>query len=196
MVDRILASSLAEGSISALNYAQKVLQIPQGLFATPLITVLYPSLAERNAVGDIEGFKERLARGLGALAFLAVPLLVGVVIFFRWLFGRLGGRYFLGETAKVTVAALVMGAVVWRLNVAAELPFVKAAQYAACFLGDGLARFAPWACGSVRGDVGTWPARARCKGSGDANGNIVERRAVLLDSEGCVVRAAGRVWPP
>lgn len=79
---------------------------------------------------------------MGALAFLAVLLPVGVVIFFRRRFGRLGGRYFLGETAKVTVAALVMGAVVWRLNVAAELPFVKVAQYAACFLGDGLARFA------------------------------------------------------
>ncbi len=35
-----------------------------------------------------------------------------------------------------------MGAVVWRLNAAVELPFVKAVQYAAYFLGNGLARFA------------------------------------------------------
>lgn len=241
MVDRILASSLAEGSISALNYAQKVLQIPQGLFAAPLITVLYPSLAERGAVGDLEGFRERLSRGLGALAFLAVPLLVGVIVLRRELvaflfqrgafdatdahmtavallfytvgllflvwrdylarafyalqdtatpmwtglcsvvvniglnlvlvrylahgglalatsiaalvgctlllillrrrLGRLGGRYFLVETAKVTVAAMLMGAVVWWLNVAAEMPFGRVAQYAAKFLGSGLAAF-------------------------------------------------------
>ncbi|GEA17226.1 murein biosynthesis integral membrane protein MurJ [Moorella sp. E306M] len=241
IVDRILASGLAEGSISALNYAQKVLQIPQGLFAAPLIIVLYPSLAERGAVGDLAGFKERLARGLGALAFLAVPLLVGVIVlrhelvaflfqrgafdatdarmtavallfytlgllflvwrdylarafyalqdtampmwtglasvavniglnlvlvrylahgglalatsiaalvgcalllvFLRRRLGRLGGRYFLLETARVNVAALVMGAVAWWLNVAAELPFNRLAQYAAGFLGGGLAAF-------------------------------------------------------
>lgn len=38
VVDRILASGLAEWSISALNYAQRILAIPQGLLAAPLIT--------------------------------------------------------------------------------------------------------------------------------------------------------------
>lgn len=241
IVDRILASGLAEGSISALNYAQRALQIPQGLFAAPLITVLYPLLAERGTVGDLDGFKERLARGLGALAFLVVPILVDVIVlrrelvaflfqrgafdatdarmtavallfytmgllflvwrdylarafyalqdtatpmwtglasvavnivlnlvlvrylahgglalatsiaalvgcalllvFLRQRLGGLGGRYFLPETGKASMAALVMGAAVWWLNEAAKIPFGRLSQSASAFLGGGLAEF-------------------------------------------------------
>ncbi|NHM28263.1 murein biosynthesis integral membrane protein MurJ [Desulfofundulus sp. TPOSR] len=80
IVDRMLASGLAEGSISALNYAQRVLNLPQGLFAIPLITVLYPTLTERTALEDSTGFLAGLSRGLRVLAFVLIPLTVGTMI--------------------------------------------------------------------------------------------------------------------
>ncbi|MEW6572175.1 MAG: murein biosynthesis integral membrane protein MurJ [Bacillota bacterium] len=120
VVDRILASGLAEGSISALNYAFKVLQLPWGLFAIPLVTVLYPSLAEHSAVGDLEGLRERLARGLGALAFLVLPLAVGIIVLRRELVVFLYQRgAFDAVDAQMTAFALLFYTlgllfIVWR----------------------------------------------------------------------------------
>ncbi|AZK60223.1 murein biosynthesis integral membrane protein MurJ [Candidatus Desulforudis audaxviator] len=92
IVDRMLASGLAEGSISALNYAQKALGLPVGLFALPLVTVLYSSLSRHNVVGDAAAFRETLARGLSVLGFLMIPMTVGLIVlradFVRFLFQR------------------------------------------------------------------------------------------------------------
>ncbi|MFZ5898298.1 MAG: lipid II flippase MurJ, partial [Bacillota bacterium] len=88
----MLASGLAEGSISALNYAQKALGLPVGLFAFPLVTVLYPSLSRHNVVGDTAAFRETLARGLSVLGFLMIPMTVGLIVLradlVRFLFRR------------------------------------------------------------------------------------------------------------
>lgn len=92
IIDRMLASGLAEGSISALNYAQKALNLPIGLFAFPLVMVLYPMLSRQNVVGDTGAFKETLARGLSVLGFLMIPMTVGLIVlradFVRFLFQR------------------------------------------------------------------------------------------------------------
>jgi len=80
VVDRMLASGLAEGSISALSYAQRALGIAQGLFAVPLITVLYPSLTERTALADLDGLRRALGRGATLLAFLILPLTAGLIV--------------------------------------------------------------------------------------------------------------------
>ncbi len=120
VVDRILASGLAEGSISALNYAQRLLAIPQGLLAAPLITVLYPSLAECGAVGDVDGLRQRLCRGLEALAFLVVPLSVALIVlrreFVGFFFQR--GAFDAHDAAMTSFAVLFFSIgllfVVWR----------------------------------------------------------------------------------
>lgn len=80
IVDRMLASGLAEGSISALNYAQRILSLPQGLFALPLITVFYPILTERTTLQDAAGFRSGLSRGLGVLAFMLIPMMIGMMV--------------------------------------------------------------------------------------------------------------------
>jgi len=120
VVDRILASGLVEGSISALNYALRVLAIPQGLFAVPLITVLYPSLAECNVVGDLAGLRSRLTRGLEVLAFLIVPMAVGLAVLrteiVQFLFQR--GAFDAADTRMTAFALLFYSTgllfLVWR----------------------------------------------------------------------------------
>ncbi|WP_259500540.1 murein biosynthesis integral membrane protein MurJ [Desulfofundulus thermocisternus] len=106
IVDRMLASGLAEGSISALNYAQRVLNLPQGLFAVPLITVLYPALTERRALEDAAGFRAGLVRGLRVLAFVLVPLTVGMMVLredlVRFIFQR--GAFDSRDAAMTAVA--------------------------------------------------------------------------------------------
>ncbi|MEW6459380.1 MAG: lipid II flippase MurJ, partial [Bacillota bacterium] len=63
-----------------------------GLFALPLVTVLYPSLSRHSVVGDTAAFRETLARGLSVLGFLMIPMTVGLIVLradlVRFLFRR------------------------------------------------------------------------------------------------------------
>lgn len=53
VVDQILGSGLAEGTISALSFALRLAQVPVGLIGGAVATVLYPALARR--AGSVEG---------------------------------------------------------------------------------------------------------------------------------------------
>ncbi|MGX1669678.1 murein biosynthesis integral membrane protein MurJ [Streptomyces sp. NPDC055400] len=66
-IERFLASSLAAGSISHLNYAQKVAQLPMA-FSLMLCTVTFPVVAQAVARGDIAAARARIERDLGLVA--------------------------------------------------------------------------------------------------------------------------------
>jgi putative peptidoglycan lipid II flippase len=77
-VERFLGSSLAEGTISHLNYAQKVAQIPM-LVALLICTVTFPALARSMAAGEAAAARRRLEgdmRTVTALIFVATAYLV------------------------------------------------------------------------------------------------------------------------
>lgn len=80
-VDRFLASHLAEGSISALNYAVRVNSLPYGVIGAAITTVLYPNLAELVAAGQQDELKASVQRGLRTMAFVLLPMAIGLVVF-------------------------------------------------------------------------------------------------------------------
>lgn len=80
IVDRILASGLPEGSISALNFANRLNGMPFGLFGASLLTVFYPQLTRLAAAGNLEEFKYSLKRAATALLFLLAPMTAGFII--------------------------------------------------------------------------------------------------------------------
>ena len=80
LVDRMLASRLAEGSISALNYGNKLMALPYGVFGTAIATVLYPTLSQLAAVRDTGRFRLALSEGVRAVNFLLVPMSVGLMV--------------------------------------------------------------------------------------------------------------------
>jgi putative peptidoglycan lipid II flippase len=69
LVMTALATGLAEGSITAFNFAFVLLQIPIGVIGVPLGTVLLPSLSREAATGDTAAFQRLLVRGLSLLAY-------------------------------------------------------------------------------------------------------------------------------
>ncbi|MDQ0881521.1 murein biosynthesis integral membrane protein MurJ [Peribacillus sp. V2I11] len=79
VVDRIIATSLETGSVSALNYANRLLWLPLSIVLTPLITVLYPSIVERALIG-YQSFLNLTLKGLKSLLFLAIPFMVVMLI--------------------------------------------------------------------------------------------------------------------
>ena len=78
--DMVLASTLEEGSISALNFAEKLFQLPLGLFVAGITVPIFPLLSRHVAAGEPERLKETLAFGLRMIAFIMVPATVGLIV--------------------------------------------------------------------------------------------------------------------
>jgi putative peptidoglycan lipid II flippase len=79
-VDQTLASTLAEGSVSALNYAEKLFQLPLGLFVAGITVPIFPLLSEHVAANQPERLKATLNYGLRLIAFIMLPATVGLIV--------------------------------------------------------------------------------------------------------------------
>lgn len=92
LVDRTLASSIAVGGISALNYANKLNGFVQGLCVTPILTVMYPTISKMAAEDNIIGLKKTLTESISSVSLLVIPAIIGAMIFadpvVELLFGR------------------------------------------------------------------------------------------------------------
>lgn len=106
VAQRVLASGLPEGSLSALNYATLLFGLPTGLTVTALGTVLYPAFSGRSAQGDLEGVRSLLRRGINLSVLLILPVTVGCLLLsvplVRLAFER--GAFDAGDTAATAAA--------------------------------------------------------------------------------------------
>ncbi len=83
LVDNFLAIRIrAEGMVASLWYANRLLQLPLGIFAVTLGTVALPAMSRLASIGNLKQMKETLAYSL-KLAFLLVVPAAFVLIFFR-----------------------------------------------------------------------------------------------------------------
>lgn len=78
LINTILASFLETGSISWLFYADRIAQLPIGIFTVALSSVLLPQLARSHAQGAHTETMERLAEALRFSVFFLFPLSVGL----------------------------------------------------------------------------------------------------------------------
>jgi len=78
--DQILGSLLEPGSISALNYGEKLFQLPLGLFVASITVPLFPLLSEHVAAKEPERLKSTLALGLRLVGFVIVPASMGLIV--------------------------------------------------------------------------------------------------------------------
>ena len=108
MLNLILASLLAPGSVSYLYYADRVTQLPLGIVGAALATALLPTLTRQWRAGDHAGARASLGRALeGALA-LTLPAAAGLVLLAQPIVAVLFGRgAFDATAARATADALV-----------------------------------------------------------------------------------------
>jgi putative peptidoglycan lipid II flippase len=66
--------------VSSYTYAYAFLQLPYGVVAVTIMSVVTPDLAERWSSGRTEAFVSRLATGLRAMLALIVPAAVGMLL--------------------------------------------------------------------------------------------------------------------
>ncbi len=92
LVDRTIASQIAVGGISALNYANRLNNFVQGLFVLPIITVMYPMISKMAAESNILGLKKTVSEAITGINLLVVPATFGAMLFaepvVKLLFGR------------------------------------------------------------------------------------------------------------
>lgn len=80
LVDALLASFLASGSISWLYYSDRLVEFPVGILGVALGTVILPGLAERYAVAATDEFSRILDWGLRWVVLFGLPATVGLVV--------------------------------------------------------------------------------------------------------------------
>ncbi|ADG83655.1 murein biosynthesis integral membrane protein MurJ [Thermincola potens] len=78
-VERGLASTLEAGSISALNYANRVMQLPLGLFVAAISIPVFPALSVYASKREYGQLKETLIRGISLFFLILVPAAVGLL---------------------------------------------------------------------------------------------------------------------
>ncbi|NSW91997.1 MAG: murein biosynthesis integral membrane protein MurJ [Firmicutes bacterium] len=92
LVDRTLASRIAVGGISALNYANRLNGFVQGIFVLSIATVMYPMISKMAAENNMAGLKKTLSEAITSINLLVIPATVGAMIFaepvVKLLFGR------------------------------------------------------------------------------------------------------------
>jgi len=81
MVDYFLASAIAPGMVSSLWYANRLMQLPLGIFAVTLGTVALPSMSRQVSEGNLKQMKETLAYSLKLAFLLVIPASFGLVFF-------------------------------------------------------------------------------------------------------------------
>jgi putative peptidoglycan lipid II flippase len=79
-IGTLLASFLAEGSVSWLYYADRLVQFPLGVFAIAISTAALPSLSTQAAKNDLEQFGDILTHALRMVFFITLPATVGLII--------------------------------------------------------------------------------------------------------------------
>ncbi len=80
-VNTLLASGLAPGSLSALNYAWLLMLLPQGIVAQAVATAAFPTFATLEARGQRDELRRIVSQTLRGVLFLAIPAAAGL---FAW----------------------------------------------------------------------------------------------------------------
>lgn len=79
-VDRIFASALAPGSISALDFATRLNDFALGIFVSTIGGVYFPTLSRLSATGEWEEFKRHLLRVISLVIYMVLPMALGMML--------------------------------------------------------------------------------------------------------------------
>ncbi|MBI1879616.1 MAG: murein biosynthesis integral membrane protein MurJ, partial [Chloroflexi bacterium] len=107
-----LASRLGQGSVSALDYGWDLMQMPQTVIGSAIGIVLFPTMSELAAQGDLAGLRRTTAQTLRIILALSIPAMVGLIVLgqavIRLMFER-------GEFGPDSTAAVYQSLQFWAL---------------------------------------------------------------------------------
>lgn len=80
LLDTLIASFLATGSVSWLYYSDRLVEFPLGVFGIALATVILPSLSKNHAADQPEEFSRSLDWGLRLVLLIGMPAALGLFL--------------------------------------------------------------------------------------------------------------------
>jgi len=80
LFDSIAASWLPEGSVTWLYYSDRLVELPLGIFAVAIGTVIMPSLSRLHATDSTEEFSKTLDWAIRLIVLIALPATLALVI--------------------------------------------------------------------------------------------------------------------
>ncbi|RMG39765.1 MAG: murein biosynthesis integral membrane protein MurJ [Candidatus Dadabacteria bacterium] len=118
IINTMLASLLQQGSVAWLYYADRLAQLPIGVFAISLSSVLLPSLSLSAADSNEKEFSKSLNDALRYTSFVMLPLAAGMFFaaepLVRLLFER--GAFSATDTAKTALAVQALAIGLWGIS--------------------------------------------------------------------------------
>ncbi len=79
LVNTLVASTLAAGSVSYLYYAMRLIHFPLGIFGVALATALLPTLSAHAARQEMTELREQFSFGLRLIFFITAPAMIGLI---------------------------------------------------------------------------------------------------------------------
>ncbi|WP_422102997.1 murein biosynthesis integral membrane protein MurJ [Vreelandella sp.] len=80
LLDTVLASLLAAGSVSWLYYSDRLVELPLGVFGVAIGTIILPALSKRHAEQSTEHFSAMLDWGIRVVLLLGVPAALALAV--------------------------------------------------------------------------------------------------------------------
>ena len=80
MLDTIIASALATGSVSWLYFSDRLMEFPLGVFSIAIATVILPSLSASHGQRSTRQFSDTLDWALRLLIVIGTPAMVGLFV--------------------------------------------------------------------------------------------------------------------
>ena len=80
LVSRSLAFSLNESAVSVLTLANRIMEVPQGIFTVSVATVVFPLIATFAARGEMESLAGAYWKGMRLICIVTVPAAVGFLL--------------------------------------------------------------------------------------------------------------------
>ena len=81
IVDKTIASNIAVGAISTLNYAKILSNSIVALFVSTVVTVIYPSISRMAAKDNLIGLKATVGEAINSIMILIIPATFGLMLY-------------------------------------------------------------------------------------------------------------------
>jgi putative peptidoglycan lipid II flippase len=112
LVGTLLGSFLAEGSVTYLYFADRLVQFPLGIFAIAAATAVLPSLSRQSASNDLKALKATFGYAFRVTLFFAIPSMVGLIVLRMPIIALLFKRgEFSWQATQLTASALLYYAI-------------------------------------------------------------------------------------
>jgi putative peptidoglycan lipid II flippase len=107
-VDKALASSLIEGSVSALSYGNRINVMIFGIFITSIATIIFTDLSDLAANKSFVKFKKTFLSSASLIILLTIPLTLMLIVFSNQIVSILFERgLFNSKATEMTSSSLV-----------------------------------------------------------------------------------------